>query len=573
MQQSVIVYQMGKVGSTSIVEALTVLGLQAFHVHFLNPERLVRIATRHREQGIPLRGHYLHSFTVKEEFLDKGRPIKIITGTRDPVARNISGYFQNLKDFRPLKKEFEEDELQAMMNEFLEKYQHDFPLTWFDMEIKTALGVDVYKHPFPKNDGVQRIQENERDILVLKAEAATHLKVAALKEFLQISEFSLETKNVGTEKGYAHYYRPFLEHVQIPAAYLDKMYESRYVQHFYTSEEILEFRKRWTNNEINKEKEKISQSISPPTGSEKKVSYFSPLLLNSHIRTVESWLSSPFRRQTENLTFPRNLFWGKIKSRSIKQPVLVYQMGKVGSTSIVRMLTAAGLRAFHVHVLNSEKLIAIRKKHQEQGLRLPVHIQQAFQVKEKFLDKGRPVKIITAVRDPIARNISAYFQTLRLFRPLKGEFEDSELEAMMHEFINKYHHGHPFAWFNKEIKEVFDLDVYAHPFPKAEGVQRIQEGKADVLLLKVETADSVKVDAIKEFLQVPDLSLEAKNVGEEKIYAHYYRPFLERIQLPEAYIDKMYKARYTHHFYTSKEIHQFRRRWARGRTNDEREEP
>jgi SAM-dependent methyltransferase len=257
---------MGKVGSISIVEALTDIGMQVFHVHFLNPDRLARIAKRHQEQAIPIRGHYLNSFTVKEDFLEKGRPVKFITAVRDPIARNISGYFQSLKDFRPLKRKFEEEELQAMMAEFLEKYQHNYPLTWLDMEIKTALGVDFYKHSFPKNDGVQRIQENGRDILLLKAEAADHLKVAAIKEFLQIPEFSLKTKNVGTEKAYAHYYKPFLGRIQLPAAYLDKMYESRYVRHFYTSEEISQFRERWTRDLT--DKTAISPSSSRPTGTD-----------------------------------------------------------------------------------------------------------------------------------------------------------------------------------------------------------------------------------------------------------------------------------------------------------------
>jgi len=261
MQQPVVVYQMGKVGSTSMAEALTAVGLPVFQVHTLNATLLARIVKRHQDQGLRLPGHIRESLKIKEEFLDKGRPIKVITAVRDPIARNISAYFQMLNSFRPLKLEFEENELQAMMTEFLKKYRHDLPLTWFDIEIKEVLGVDVYNHPFPKNDGVQRIQENGQDILLFKAETTDSIKVAAIKEFLQISQLSLGLKNVGEEKAYTHYYKPFRDRIQLPAAYLDKMYESSLARHFYTPEEILKFRQRWTRNLLNSGQEEVSRSV------------------------------------------------------------------------------------------------------------------------------------------------------------------------------------------------------------------------------------------------------------------------------------------------------------------------
>jgi len=262
MQQPVAVYQMGKVGSTSLAEALTTVGLPVFQVHTLNATILATIVKRHQDQGLRLPGHIRESLKIKEEFLDKGMPIKIITAVRDPIARNISAYFQMLSSFRSLKQEFEEDELQAMMAEFRKKYRHDIPLTWFDVEIKEVLGVDVYNHPFSKNDGVQRIQENGQDILLLKAETTDSIKVAAIRDFLQIPELSLRLKNVGAGKAYTHYYKPFLDRIQLPAAYLDQMYESLLARHFYTPEEILKFRRHWTRNQVSSGQAAVARSVS-----------------------------------------------------------------------------------------------------------------------------------------------------------------------------------------------------------------------------------------------------------------------------------------------------------------------
>lgn len=294
--------------------------------------------------------------------------------------------------------------------------------------------------------------------------------------------------------------------------------------------------------------------------------------LHARIRKAGSWFSCHYQRQNKSLASDRRLVLSDSRTRLMQRPVIVYQMGKVGSTSIAEALTTIGLRVFHVHALNPAQLMTVVKKLQEKGIRIPAHIHQAIKVKEKLLDKGRPVKIITAVRDPIARNISAYFQGLRFFRALKPEFEEAELEAMMVEFLEKYQHHLPLRWFDREIKEVLGLDIYNHPFPKNDGVQRIRENKIDVLLLKAETADHIKIAAIREFLQIPEFSLEVKNVGAAKAYTHYYRPFLERIQLPAAYLDRMYNSRYARHFYTSEELHQFRQRWTRDRMSSEREE-
>ena len=103
-----------------------------------------------RKLGTPW--HIRHSLMVKEELLDKGRPVRVITAVRDPVARNISAYFNNLT-LSTLKREFNEEELQAMMDQFLDKYSHDIPLVWFDKEMRDVLGLDVYHYPFPQKKG------------------------------------------------------------------------------------------------------------------------------------------------------------------------------------------------------------------------------------------------------------------------------------------------------------------------------------------------------------------------------------------------------------------------------------
>ena len=64
--------------------------------------------------------------------------------------------------------------------------------------------------------------------------------------FLGIDNFKLVNTNRGNHKWYASLYRDFLQEIQIPDWYLDYYYNSAFVKHFYTPEEIAGFREKWS---------------------------------------------------------------------------------------------------------------------------------------------------------------------------------------------------------------------------------------------------------------------------------------------------------------------------------------
>jgi hypothetical protein len=68
---------------------------------------------------------------------------------------------------------------------------------------------------------------------------------AAFKQFLDIENFSLINANISEEKNYQTAYREFKDAIHLPCSYLDTVYESRHVKHFYTDEEISGFKARW----------------------------------------------------------------------------------------------------------------------------------------------------------------------------------------------------------------------------------------------------------------------------------------------------------------------------------------
>ena len=97
-------------------------------------------------------------------------------------------------------------------------------------------------------------------------------------------------------------------------------------------------------------------------------------------------------------------------------PVLVLQMGKVGSKSVQAGLDALQLdrRIYHAHFLSRERTAQTEQKRRkyfrtanESYLRRPWLNQFLVRAYETSTDKKW--KLVTLTREPIGRNISAFF--------------------------------------------------------------------------------------------------------------------------------------------------------------------
>jgi hypothetical protein len=82
--------------------------------------------------------------------------------------------------------------------------------------------------------------------MVIKLEHLGDIAQSALKEFLGVESFELVGANIGREKNTSELYGRFLDSIKLPQDYLDTMYNSRFVSHFYSRKEIDGFRARWT---------------------------------------------------------------------------------------------------------------------------------------------------------------------------------------------------------------------------------------------------------------------------------------------------------------------------------------
>ncbi|MEZ4677506.1 MAG: putative capsular polysaccharide synthesis family protein [Caldilineaceae bacterium] len=259
------VHQMGKVGSTTVVNSLLPY-LQGqkrviHQTHFLSFEGTafveeLEISGHGSWQRLPPKTkRFLIKSRVLGQALSNGYPgqdkAQVITLVRDPVATNISGFFHNADWWPPtLIAQCQARSTgwkTALLEQFLTTYPHDTPLRWFDIELKPIFGVDVYATTFPYAQGYQVYETAKTHLLLLKLEALNTSAPAAFQAFMGINDFALVKTNLAEDKWYADLYQEFMQDLSLPSSYLSQLYDSRYTRHFYSNAERQALATRWSS--------------------------------------------------------------------------------------------------------------------------------------------------------------------------------------------------------------------------------------------------------------------------------------------------------------------------------------
>jgi hypothetical protein len=255
----IVIYQMGKVGSTTLTETLGALSLKMpiYQVHHLTEEglKLMDYNAMIRERPVIRRraywsGKHLQRRLKPQAFYKK--TWYVLTLTRDPVARNISGFFHLLKRDHPnLYADFgvidNETLFPRLKDTFLLDFRHNKPLEWFDNEIKNVLNIDLYKQPFPSRRGYDIIQKENVRLLILRLEDLNACIQPALESWLgkSFDSILIVSANRADEKPYESYYHAFNNWLVLPDDYLHRMYESKFARHFYSTAELDRFFRGW----------------------------------------------------------------------------------------------------------------------------------------------------------------------------------------------------------------------------------------------------------------------------------------------------------------------------------------
>lgn len=246
-------------------------------------------------------------------------------------------------------------------------------------------------------------------------------------------------------------------------------------------------------------------------------------------------------------------------------------MGKVGSISIFYNLLDRnlGVPVHHCHALHdldrleeSMKEALPNPDEELQGGTL-AGIRRYKEIRDELLAGPKPWNIITLTRDPVPRNISAFFQSAPeripdFYERLEaGTLSLDELEAAF--LMDEVSHNSPLVWFDEQLKPFTGIDVFERPFPHEKGYDIFESDRARLLVIRLEDYFRCGKQAFLDFLGLEDWNVQRKgNTGETKTYGTAYKKFLGDVTLPDTYLDRMYDSKYAKHFYTETERRKFR---------------
>ena len=171
---------------------------------------------------------------------------------------------------------------------------------------------------------------------------------------------------------------------------------------------------------------------------------------------------------------------------TLDKPILIYQVGKVGSQTvqlgILDLLPARQMRfqtglcrpAHHIHSVDNDNSLLFPSK--KDGLNDPVVRINGGVIPMIVEEDGW--NVVTIVRDPVARNFSAW----NAFQNRKGDF------------IEDYLHDAMFKWFDRQLVKFMGVNVYDQPFDAERGWSIYHNPSSKVrklLILQTERIDEV----------------------------------------------------------------------------------
>ncbi len=252
------------------------------------------------------------------------------------------------------------------------------------------------------------------------------------------------------------------------------------------------------------------------------------------------------------------------------EAVLVYTMGKVGTSTLESSLKASGILAIHVHNFSGEEYGHLDKRlYASVGLRC---FRMAYKARLRIFSiamKLAPrVRIISMVRGPVARNLSSMFQGLDrlMFQATQLDAdapEDDVLQYIFDEYIN---HESAVTWFHDEFYKTTGIDIEEYPHEQRD-VLRADKGRYTALIIKLESLDGAE-EEIARFIDVPTFKLIRSNDSSTKWYYPLYSEFKKDLKLSPEYLERMFEAPYLKRFYSESEISAMKKKWARNLTNE-----
>lgn len=216
-----IIYQMGKVGSSTMKDSLeNVHGKRVLHTHYHEDAK-----------------EYIEKWSQQFD------SVVVITGFREPLARCISAYFQNLTNkknhwFVGSKKEVMGKSIDWLISDFNAKvvpHIHKIIDPWLE-NYERAINCKLTE--FTIANGCLKASFNNIHFYIYNLETLTEF-YQGIADDQFFNKVSLANSNMGEDKWYSKIYRDFKSEYQINRNDYDRLYGNiDYVRRLYDEDEI-----------------------------------------------------------------------------------------------------------------------------------------------------------------------------------------------------------------------------------------------------------------------------------------------------------------------------------------------
>jgi len=289
----------------------------------------------------------------------------------------------------------------------------------------------------------------------------------------------------------------------------------------------------------------------------------------------------------------------------LSREILIYQMGKVGSTAIVASLAARGVPAIQSHFVDSETFRRAVDRFANPGLQpaaareslgqLNSNLLLRYQIGQALRAGARsatgPLRLLTLVREPLDWYFSSLSQDFsliegRLAHWLRQQGHHShEIDAdgllkMLQQVVELYlqlipdmssDHAavlrqtdgtatqsfllgevarllRPHFWFQRHFQPVFDIDVFALPFDPTSGHGEYADDNLRILLLRYEDLAG-NTGRIAGLAGLETLPLLRRNDSADKAQTALLQAARRQLDLPVEFLSRYYQSDYCRRFY------------------------
>ena len=246
-----------------------------------------------------------------------------------------------------------------------------------------------------------------------------------------------------------------------------------------------------------------------------------------------------------------------------ERTVLIYSNGKTGTSSLTLSLNKYGTPAIQTDILYPPNILTTR--HHPWGVPLVIN--------RVYLNTQKPIKLISLVRLPIDREVSAFFDhfALKVYHGSTTRYDIGQIDVRFKEYLRNRKSDILRDWFIEEMLPCTGVNVYAYPFPVDKGYRTIKRNNVEILIMQIELPNERKEEIVRSYVDNARFRWEVLGRSVSKTgFSDLYKEFKDTAVLEPELASKIARNRKAYHFYGSERIEKHIAGWSHQRRPGER---